>query len=79
MARPSIEPGRGVKVFEPPAFGRQDARATAVDNQTGIITAQIVADGRVVAGLAYCDDLPADSVAACWRELPIDFTPGSQG
>ena len=78
MARPTVEVGRGVKIFRAPTFGREDARCINVDNVTGIINARTVKEPKTYRDIPYSDEAPADA-AIYWTELPIDYEPGSGG
>jgi len=75
---PSISIGRGVKVYQSPNFGRQDANCTAVNNSTGIISATIVSSGITVTSIKFSLDMTATDLK-CWRELPVGYVAGSEG
>lgn len=77
MARPSIAVGRGVKVYEPPAFGRQDAICTKVSNSTGVVDARLSRSGRTIRNIKYSDDVGDNT--PYWVELPINYAAGSEG
>ena len=79
MARPTdIEVGRGIKIYQAPNYGREDARCIGVDNSTGIINARTVRQPKTYRDIPYRDDSD-DATPIYWTELPVDYEPGSGG
>lgn len=79
-AKGKVEIGAGVKVYEPPDFGRQDAICSKIDPATNVIDAELVQSGRRLRNIKHRDDIADDDTSSTyWIELPAGYAPGSEG
>ncbi len=70
--------GDGVKIYQSPTYGREDATITQIDNATGIIRARTAKTSRVINNVVHVDN-SNNTTAVYWNQLPSGYVPGSEG